>query len=476
MTKKIKHKLGVIVPYRDREEQLKSFLSHMSEYLDTVDHTVIIVEQSDGNDFNRGKLLNIGFNAALKEGCDYVVFHDIDLLPVKADYSYSDRPTHLIGSIDTPKGFQRTLFDQYFGGVTIFPVSIFQEINGYSNEYWGWGYEDDNLMLRCTSNKILVDYKEVDQRERFGMGLKFNGKDAFVACPNVFNSVRDFTINTTVSIDKISNHEKAITDEYSIFSIPGFDTTLTYNSFRNFAFQFWKKDLSSMNISSPHYPDGTYNITVTISNRKSPRRVTLWINGQQIGMLDYDKMMDLKKEKYYYLGVGDPNREDTEKRNHLNGTLSHFAVYGELLSQTDIQRLGANITRSLFTTIEVKPIVYYDGKYMKDKELIDLSGNNRHATGFNTYHKETDFKTSKKVPIPFRRKGIFKAIKHEENGYVDGYWKSWQSRVNQVEFFKQFYNGGFNSLKEGLNTLYFQILDEKTEGNVIHIKTALTTK
>ena len=129
MEKKIKHKLGVVVPYRDREEQLKSFVSHMSEYLSTIDHTIIVVEQSDDNDFNRGKLLNIGFNSAVKEGCDYVVFHDVDLLPIKADYSYTDRPTHLIGDIITPEGFDRTLFDEYFGGVTLFPASVFQCLN-----------------------------------------------------------------------------------------------------------------------------------------------------------------------------------------------------------------------------------------------------------------------------------------------------------------------------------------------------------
>lgn len=476
MNKQIKHKLGVIVPYRDREDQLKEFVPYMQKYLENIDHTIIVVEQCDDNDFNRGKLLNIGYLAAIKQGCDYVVFHDIDLLPIKVDYGYADRPTHLIGEITTPEGFDRTLFDEYFGGVTIFPVDVFQAINGYSNEFWGWGFEDDNLMLRCTTNKVLVNYKEISQNERYSTGLKFNGKNSFVACPNILNYTRDFTINTTVSIDEISNHDKAITDEYSIFSIPGLDTALTYNSFRNFAFQFWKKDLSSMNVNSPHYPDGTYNITVTIANRKSPSTVSLWINGRQMGSLEYDKMMNIGKEKYFYLGVGDPNREEEMKQNYLNGTLSHFAIYPEILSQNEIERLGANVSRSLFSTIETKPILYYDGKFMRDRELIDLSGNQHHGNCFNTYHKETNFNTSKKVPMPFRRDGVFQALKHAENGYVDGYWKTWQSRVNQIEFYKQFYDGKFDSKREGLNTLYYSELDRKTEDNVIYIKAALTTK
>lgn len=30
---------------------------------------------------------------------------------------------------------------------------------GYSNEYWGWGAEDDDLLLRCVHNKIQIKRK-----------------------------------------------------------------------------------------------------------------------------------------------------------------------------------------------------------------------------------------------------------------------------------------------------------------------------
>ena len=33
------------------------------------------------------------------------------------------------------------------GSVTI-PVDTFKRVNGYSNDYWGWGGEDDELLLR----------------------------------------------------------------------------------------------------------------------------------------------------------------------------------------------------------------------------------------------------------------------------------------------------------------------------------------
>ncbi len=47
-------------------------------------------------------------------------------------------------------------------------------------------------------------------------------------------------------------------------------------------------------------------------------------------------------------------------------------------------------------------------------------------------------------------------------------------QVNQIEFYKQFYNSSFDSKKEGLNTLYFDLLETNTEVNVVHLKVALT--
>lgn len=87
-------KVAVIVPYRDldpaqrRSAHLQSFVPYMEEFLGRHHHNgkgfrVYIVEQSadDGRKFNRGKLLNIGFDLARREECEGFVFHDVDLLP-----------------------------------------------------------------------------------------------------------------------------------------------------------------------------------------------------------------------------------------------------------------------------------------------------------------------------------------------------------------------------------------------------------
>jgi len=154
------YKLGIIVPYRNRDTQLKLFKKEISTYLDSKfkgDYTIIVVDQVDKKKFNRGKLLNIGFLHAKELGCDYVVFHDIDMIPEDVDYTYSDKPLQLANNFIDDGDFTRTIQRNYFGGVTMFDVKSFEKINGYSNKYKGWGFEDDDLLLRCREYNLELE-------------------------------------------------------------------------------------------------------------------------------------------------------------------------------------------------------------------------------------------------------------------------------------------------------------------------------
>ena len=77
-------KLAVIIAYRDRAEHLKIFLHHMHPIFQRqqLDYRIFVVEQSPGEEFNRGALMNIGFVEANKiDNYDCFVFHDVDLVP-----------------------------------------------------------------------------------------------------------------------------------------------------------------------------------------------------------------------------------------------------------------------------------------------------------------------------------------------------------------------------------------------------------
>ena len=155
-------KLSIVVPYRKREEHLKQFVPYMEEFLgkEGIPFHIYIIHQADDKPFNRAKLLNVGFKES--EGFDYFAFHDVDMLPVDSDYSYVDCPTHLAAKAE--QFGWRLPYDGYFGGVTLFDKESFIKINGYSNDYWGWGAEDDDVLLRCSIMGVSASRKDCGYR------------------------------------------------------------------------------------------------------------------------------------------------------------------------------------------------------------------------------------------------------------------------------------------------------------------------
>ena len=112
-------------------------------------HIYIIEQSNDNRKFNRGKLLNIGFDIACKNGCKNFIFHDVDLIPSNdlIDTYYTDPDT--TGPIHIAKVWNRySLNEDYFGGIVSFSETQFRSINGFPNNYWGWGGEDDEMKRR----------------------------------------------------------------------------------------------------------------------------------------------------------------------------------------------------------------------------------------------------------------------------------------------------------------------------------------
>ena len=155
-------KLSIVVPYRNREEHLKKFIPHIEQHLkkENIPFHIYIVHQTDDKPFNRAKLLNVGFKES--EDFDYFAFHDVDMLPVDSDYSYVDIPTHLATRAE--QFGWRLPYEGYFGGVTLFDRENFIKINGYSNEYWGWGAEDDDVLFRCSVLEVPASRKDCSYR------------------------------------------------------------------------------------------------------------------------------------------------------------------------------------------------------------------------------------------------------------------------------------------------------------------------
>ena len=160
-----RYKFSLIVPYRDnpyqeRKQQLDSFVPYMTDYLTRLganyDFCIIVVEQSqDGRKFNRGQLLNVGFRIAQEQGCDYHILHDVDLLPddeLLGYYAfYPSSPLHIAAVWE-----KYQYLDLYFGGVCAFTTEHFEKVNGYPNNFWGWGGEDEELYHRIVEHDMTI--------------------------------------------------------------------------------------------------------------------------------------------------------------------------------------------------------------------------------------------------------------------------------------------------------------------------------
>jgi len=151
-------KLAIIIPYRDRPEHLAEFIPAVRAHLAIAWRSadLFIVEQCDEKPFNRGKLCNVGFNL-LAPVYTHVVFHDVDMLPETADYSECEAVAQLVRTASQfgPAGAPV----DFFGGVTMFTKEAFAQVNGFNNNYWGWGCEDDDLLLRCRHHGLEPEWR-----------------------------------------------------------------------------------------------------------------------------------------------------------------------------------------------------------------------------------------------------------------------------------------------------------------------------
>ncbi|KAH6933724.1 hypothetical protein HPB50_017690 [Hyalomma asiaticum] len=122
-----RHRVAIVVPYRNRSEHVKLFIYNMHRFLSRqqIDYGIFIIEQ-----------------ALYDYGC--FVFHDVDLIPIDQRnlYTCESQPMHMCVTIDDHLG---VYYRVIFGGVCAMTKEQFSLVNGFSNEYWGWGGEDDEM-------------------------------------------------------------------------------------------------------------------------------------------------------------------------------------------------------------------------------------------------------------------------------------------------------------------------------------------
>ena len=461
-------KLNLIVPYRDRQSHLKRFIPSVEKYLDDseIPFTISIVEQNNDKSFNRGKLLNIGFDISKNES-DYFCFHDVDLIPDEVDYSYTEYPIHLATNLS--KDDYKEGWEYYFGGVTLFNKEDFININGYSNEYWGWGFEDDDLLRRCVNFGLPIEEKEVKLPVMYGMGSAyFNGETSYFyiefgnkKLKSVFN--KDFTIMNNFLPDEVS-----YVDDISgcIWSIPELGFNLLFSDRGSVDLIMTNVDGEKIVSQEIFRLVNRVPIFSVVTYDSKNKDLSFYINGELADTLTID-LNKVDKQENMYLGIENPN--GYPNKYLYKGQIFEHAVYNRKFSKKEVndlffKRRGRSLTQDFNSYTSKNLCCYYDFNHHNKKLFLDLSNNkvvNKKIDVMSGVLNEDSYFTKRIVKkLPFRRESKFLCLFHKTEGWVGKGWKQPETYVNQKYYFN--YDNEMDTvLDDGLSNLEYEI--ESTE-------------
>lgn len=454
-------KLGIVVPYRDRFDQLEEFKREMKKYMNRkkIPYEIFIIEQDNAKLFNRGMLLNIGYTYAKGANCDYVVFHDIDMLPFRVDYSYTDMPVHMATRF---RNLDRIIFDEYFGGVTMFPSDTFEKINGYSNKYWGWGYEDTDLLYRCISNNIELDTIKIKNQDSSLQKLKFNGNNASVKGLNNFNFHKPITLFISFKPSDLFCNPANYSDDFNIFTIPGYDFSISFNSYSRYNICLFNDKKEPLYVNSNITKDYYTNIAVVIDEPN--QEIKIYQDGYILDRIkDFGKLYNYEEEEYFYIGMGNPDSDSSKK--YFKGLFDKLIVLDGALSDGEVLDLVKN-------KYSKNILLHYDTNTITDYKLVDLSNNDNCGEIINCEVVEEEISNYVEIKVPYRRDSIFNSLPHEENGFVNNGWKDQSTRWNQLRFYNEVCKNKELVFNEGLTTLEFVehgIIDDEENVKIVKV-------
>lgn len=164
-----KKKLAILVPFRNAFDELLVFIPKITTFLNQhkIPFKIFLINQIDTYRFNRGSLLNVGY-LYVKNDSDYVILHDVDMYPVNSNISYeypgNNSVFHVIPYYLHPN--PQVNYEDYLGSILAVPNRIYEQVDGISNDFWGWGGEDDDFCTVLHKAKIPIERTSRDVGSR----------------------------------------------------------------------------------------------------------------------------------------------------------------------------------------------------------------------------------------------------------------------------------------------------------------------
>ncbi len=446
------HKIGICIPYRNREEHLNKLVSTLGPFLEKkgIDYGFYVGHQVDDKLFNRGAMKNIAAIEAFKDGCDYIAWHDVDMLPEgdDCDYSYPEtNPIHIATKLS--KYSYSMGYEQYFGGVVLFNKEQVQRTNGYSNDYWDWGQEDDDLLWRCKFEGY-VNERTSHQYENKRVG-KFNGVDSSIRTPmnREINSClhNDHTISILVKSEQqtekvpiwLVGDEKRQFIEYPILRKENSWTWgLSFNNSRAYSSLYHDRG------SNPLYhwmkrSEGEWS-WVTTSYDSDKNELYMFMNNQMVsnnGDILTNKPITLEGRLKSHISTSPFILGSCQHTgNHFKGEIGGFRVY---------DRYFDNFEECYTNTDDL----IYEHTF-EDNDGVDIK---------NVEFENKDIKVNF-TTLPHRRDGSFYCLPHIDEGFVNGKWAKGESTArNEKRFVTEMQQKKIDYKSDGINNIKYETVE-----------------
>jgi hypothetical protein len=471
----MRKKLAICVPHYKREEHLKTFIPHMDEFFKNknIEYKIFVANQvfpDSVSGFNRGTSKNVAFDVARKEGYDYFCFHDIDMLPEddSCDYSYPKNVEHLAVHV---KQFDYGLkYQEYFGGCILFTKEHYEQINGYSNGYWNWGMEDDDILYRVKQKSLARETfmnHDSDEERQF---IRLNGLNDYIKI-NPSDSLRELTSNNFTFGVLVRAEDRFDIPKYLIGDLenrkfihqyilgrPSFQMGLGWDNSDAYSFGLFnqRNQHSYMWIKRP--PDVWTHLMITVDVENQEMR--FYLNGEESDSrfghgsqspLGFQTPLKKYGGNPYYIGVGDPQKQN---EIYFAGDLSQIVMWDRALSKSEIEEYY-----STDYPIPENMKLYYDFSNVKNDMVYDLSGCGNHGILNGGVVESESITKISNTTLPFRnRPGRFFSQEHKRNDMVSGKWVHQKdTSINERRFVEEVQGGIVNTDEDGLTDLNYSI-------------------
>jgi hypothetical protein len=174
----------VIVPVMNRAKQVKGLIPHLMTSMadQKLFARVFVVEQVEsyrGNNtkpdaFNKGRLLNAAIDALGARAGEVLIFNDADVwetCPGTIRYRYcADNQPHVYHLFGYPSGSVSPVPGGHtLGGIFCISADMYRSVNGYSNDFTGWGHEDNDFggRIRKANGTVLEEGAVTRESDHF---------------------------------------------------------------------------------------------------------------------------------------------------------------------------------------------------------------------------------------------------------------------------------------------------------------------